>query len=380
MIYLDHVATSYHKPKEVAQAVYNAIQGIGNSGRGAHGASLDSSRIIYKTRVALSNFFNVEDPSHVVLTSNATESLNIAIQGLLKHGDHCISTTVEHNSVLRPLYHMENRGVNITFIPADEKGCISIDNIECAISPKTKAIVINHSSNVTGNVTDIESIGRLCYEHKLYFILDASQTAGIIPIDMQKNNISALCCSGHKSLLGPQGTGVLCLGKGVNPTPLLFGGTGIDSFSKAMPHKLPTSLEAGTLNTHGFAGLLASINYIVHYGQSTIHNKANELASYFVKRVSDIPSIRMYGDFNAPLRTPVVSLNIRDADSGKISDELYDRYEIATRSGVHCAPGVHELFNTVNQGMVRFSFSHFNTTQEVEIAVDALRTIEEETP
>lgn len=377
MIYLDHAATSYHKPKEVAEAVYNAIQGVGNCGRGAHGASLDSSRIIYKTRVALSSFFNVKDPSRVVLTSNATESLNIAIQGLLKPGDHCISTTVEHNSVLRPLYHMENCGVDLTLISADQKGCISINDMESAISSKTKAIVINHSSNVTGNVTDIESIGRLCHKHKLLFILDASQTAGIIPIDMQNNNISALCCSGHKSLLGPQGTGVLCLAKGVSPTPLLFGGTGVDSFSKKMPPKLPTSLEAGTLNTHGFAGLLASINYIVHYEQINIYNQANDFAQYFIEKASCIPGITMYGDFNAPVRTPVVSLNIRDTDSGIISDELYNRYGVATRAGIHCAPGVHKVFNTVNQGMVRFSFSHFNTMEEVETAIDALRMIEE---
>ena len=378
MIYLDNAATSFHKPPEVARAVYEALQGTGNSGRGAHEASLDSSRIIYKTRVALSNFFNVGDPSRVVLTTNATESLNIVIQGLLKPGDHCISTVIEHNSVLRPLYHMESCRLGLTLVPADNKGRISLSHIEASILPNSKAIVINHASNVTGNVTDIEAIGRICQEHNLLFILDASQTAGIIQIDMQKYNISALCCSGHKSLLGPQGTGVLCLAKGVKPSPLKFGGTGMDSFSHTMPDVLPTSLESGTLNTHSFAGLLAAIKYIDNYNQLNIYNEANKLAKYFVENISDIPGIKLYGDFDANIRTPVVSLNIGNIDSGEITDLLYNRFGIATRAGAHCAPGAHKSFATVAQGMVRFSFSHYNTVEEVDAAIDALKILEVE--
>lgn len=378
MIYLDNAATSYHKPKEVAQAVFDALQASGNSGRGAHGASLDSNRIIYKTRLALSNFFNVGDPSRVVLTSNATESLNIAIQGLLKGGDNCISTLMEHNSVLRPLYHMETRGISITLVKPDEKGRISIADLEAAIEPATKAILIHHASNVTGNVCDIEALGRLCQKYKLLFILDASQTAGLIPIDMQKYNISALCCSGHKSLLGPQGTGVLCLAQGVKPSPLKFGGTGTDSFSRAMPEALPTSLESGTLNTHSFAGLLAGLEYIENYRIENIYKEADRLAKYFLEKISSIPGLILYGDFEASLRTPLVTLNIRNMDSGQIADDLYNRFNIATRSGAHCAPGVHEFFGTVNQGMVRFSFSHFNTFGEADKAAEALRILEEE--
>lgn len=378
MIYLDNAATSFHKPKEVFEAVYDAMQGVGNSGRGVHGASLSSSRIIYKVRVSLSKFFNTEDPSHVVLTSNATESLNIVIQGLLKSGDHCISTVVEHNSVLRPLYYMKNCGVELTLVGADNKGCISVSDIEGAIRLNTKAIVINHASNVTGNLTDIESIGRICSKHNILFILDASQTAGLIPIDMKKNNISALCCSGHKSLLGPQGTGALCLAKGIKPSPLKFGGTGTDSFSHSMPDALPASLEAGTLNTHGFAGLLASLDYLLEYGQNKIYSEVTDLMNYFVENIIDIPKIRLYGDFDAQIRTPVVSLNIGSIDSGEISDELFNRFGIATRAGAHCAPMAHELFGTVNQGMVRFSFSHFNTFEEVNSAINALKVLREE--
>jgi selenocysteine lyase/cysteine desulfurase len=266
MIYLDHAATSYHKPPEVAEAVYQALQGTGNSGRGAHGASLSAGRLVYRVREAISRIFCVGDPSRVVFTSNATESLNTAIRGLLRPGDHCITTAFEHNSVLRPLYFMKECGVQLTVIPANKRGCIETADLEAEIREETKAVVVNHASNVTGNVLDIEAIGKVCRRHGVLFILDASQTAGLLPIDMQKNGISALCCSGHKSLLGPQGTGMLCLTEDVKPLPLKLGGTGVDSFSHTMPQVLPAALEAGTLNTHGLAGLLAACEYLKgHY-------------------------------------------------------------------------------------------------------------------
>jgi len=226
MIYFDHAATSLHKPPEVAKAVYQALLGTGNSGRGAHGVSLEASRLIHQTREKISQLFHVGDPSRVVFTSNATESLNIVIQGLLGSGDHCITTALEHNSVLRPLYLMKERGVDFTIIPADQKGRIDTSKIEEVISPKTKAVILTHGSNVLGNVIGIQRIGEICKSHNLLFILDASQTAGLIPINMEESGISALCCSGHKSLLGPQGIGILCLAKGVLPGPLKVGGTG----------------------------------------------------------------------------------------------------------------------------------------------------------
>lgn len=378
MIYLDHAATSFHKPPEVAEAVYQALLNTGNSGRGVHGASLEASRLIYKTREKISRLFNVGDPARVVFTANATESLNIAIQGLLKPGDHCITTSLEHNSVLRPLYLMEKRGVRFTMISTDPKGCIDVSKIEDEICTESKAIVLTHGSNVLGNITDIESIGRLCKKYGLLFILDASQTAGLIPIDMQKIGISALCCSGHKSLLGPQGVGLLCLNEGILPTPIKVGGTGMDSFSHTMQLSLPTVLEAGTLNTHGIAGLGAACDYLNSYGQSRIFQEATNLAKRFIEGVRDLPGIILYGDIEAQVRTPVISLNIRDIDSAEIADELFDRFGIATRAGAHCAPEVHRAFDTVEQGMVRFSFSHFNTLQEVDEAISALKILEEE--
>lgn len=379
MIYLDNAATSFHKPPEVAEAVYQALLGTGSSGRGVHGASLEASRVVYKTRDKIAKLFNVGDPSRVVFTSSATESLNIAIQGLLKPNDHCITTSLEHNSVLRPLYLMENRGVRLTMVPADKKGCIDIAKIEEAICAESKAIVLTHGSNVLGNVMDIESIGKLCKKHDLLFILDASQTAGLIPIDMKKIGISALCCSGHKSLLGPQGVGLLCLAEGVLPEPLKVGGTGVDSFSPAMQLVLPTYLEAGTLNTHSIAGLSAACDYLNNYGQLKIFQEATSLAKRFLEGIKDLPGIVLYGDVEAEIRTPVISLNLRDIDSGEIADELFDRFGIATRAGAHCAPEVHRTFETVEKGMVRFSFSHFNTPQEVDEAVRALHILEEET-
>ncbi len=378
MIYLDNAATSYHKPKAVAEAVYEAIQGTGNSGRGAHEASLEAGRILLQTRLELAQLFQVGDPSRVVFTSNATESLNLAIKGLLKPGDHCITTAMEHNSVLRPLYHMEEQGVELTLLPLNEKGCIDLRELESAIKENTKAVAITHASNVTGNVNDINWIGRLCNRYKLLFLLDASQSAGILPIDMEQQNISALCCSGHKGLMGPQGIGILDLGENVMPTALKVGGTGTDSFSHGMPAKLPEALEAGTQNTHGIAGLYAACRYIKEYGIENIYQRASSLAALFYKEIRQIPGIKIYGDPEAALRVPVIALNVLNLASGEITDELYQRFGIATRSGAHCAPLLHEAFHTKEQGMVRFSFSHFNTEDEISAAVNALKSLVEE--
>lgn len=378
MIYLDNAATSFHKPPEVAEAVYHALLSTGNSGRGVHGASLEASRAVYKTRDKFSKFFNVGDPSRVVFTSNATESLNIAIQGLLKPNEHCITTSLEHNSVLRPLYLMEERGMRLSVVPADTKGCMDVSKIEDAICAESKAIIVTHASNVLGNVMPIESIGKLCKRHGLLFILDASQTAGLIPIDMKKIGVSALCCSGHKSLLGPQGIGLLCLAEGVLPVPLKVGGTGENSFSRTMQLVLPTVLEAGTLNTHSIVGLSAACDYLNQYGQLNIFEEACKLAKRFRAGIENLPEITLYGDFEAKVRTPVISLNIKDVDSAEVADELFNRFGIATRAGAHCAPEVHRICKTVEQGMVRFSFSHFNTDWEVDTAIKALHTLLEE--
>jgi cysteine desulfurase family protein len=378
MIYLDNAATSYHKPKTVAEAVYRALLGTGSSGRGAHEASLEAGRIIYKTREAIASMFHAGDPTRVVLTSNATESLNMVIQGLFGPGDHCITTAMEHNSVLRPLYLMAGRQVAYTVLPLDEKGRLDPNRIEAAVRKNTKAVIMTHASNVTGNVNDLQSIHEICRKYQLKLILDASQTVGLLPIDMQLLGISALCCSGHKGLMGPQGTGVLVLGEGCNPAPLKVGGTGVDSFSQGMPSCLPEALEAGTGNIHGMAGLLAACEYIEEYGLSNIYQRARELGKTFVEGVKQLPGVRLYGDYEAALRVPVVSLNIREIDSGEVADELFQRFHIATRAGAHCAPLLHEAMGTREQGMVRFSFSHWNTPEEVQEAIAAMRILEEE--
>ncbi len=378
MIYLDNAATSFHKPKAVAEAVYQALQGMGNSGRGVYEASLEAGRVMLQTRIEIAQLFQVGDPSRVVFTSNATESLNLALRGLLQPGDHCITTAMEHNSVLRPLYLMEGQGVELTILPLTKKGGIDVLRLESAIQENTKAVVITHASNVTGNVNDIRSIGELCDKHRLLFILDASQSAGILPIDMLKQRVSALCCSGHKGLMGPQGIGILALGEAVMPTALKVGGTGVSSFSHGMPEGLPEALEAGTQNIHGIAGLYAACRYIRDYGRENIYQKANSLAELFYTEVRQIPGVKVYGDPEAGLRVPVIALNISDISSGEVTDELYQRFGIATRSGAHCAPLLHEAFHTEEQGMVRFSFSHFNTEEEIRAAIAAITSLAEE--
>ena len=375
MIYFDNAATSLMKPDTVAKAVYDAICTMGNAARGAHDASLSSMRILYDTREMLCELFHGEAPEQVAFTANSTEALNFAIQGLLQPGDHVITTVLEHNSVLRPLYLKEQEGVSLTILPADEKGNISPEAFEEAIRPYTEAIVCTHASNLTGNMLDLHRIGEICKRHDLLFIVDASQTAGVFPIDMQKMNISVLCFTGHKSLMGPQGTGGLVVKKGVNIRPLLVGGSGIHSYSKSHPTVMPTALEAGTLNCHGIAGLHASLQYLKEKGIHNLYEKEHLLMKTFYEGVVNIPGVKVYGDFDQRERAPIVTLNIGDYDSGQVSDELLTRFQIATRAGAHCAPLMHESQGTKKQGAVRFSFSHFNTMEEIQKGIEAVKKL-----
>lgn len=377
MIYLDNAATTIIKPEEVAEAVVKALSIAGNSGRGVHSASLDASRIIYEARENIALLFKAESPDRIAFTMNATEALNIAIQGTLEAGDHVITTDLEHNSVLRPLYMMEERGVELTVIPADEKGNISYEDIEDNIKDNTKAVVCTHASNLTGNVTDIERIGRITKEKGILFIVDASQTAGVMDIDVNKMNIDILCFTGHKSLMGPQGTGGLYVREGVDIKPLLSGGSGIKTYSKTHPEELPVRLEAGTLNVHGLAGLNASVRYILDKGVENIRKEEQKLLWQFYEGVSEIQGVTVYGNFEDFNRCPILSLNIHDYDSSKVSDVIYSQYGIAVRAGAHCAPLMHEALGTVSQGAVRFSFSHFNTAEEIEEAIKAVKEIAE---
>lgn len=377
MIYMDNAATSMKKPKEVIEAVGNAMQSFGNAGRGVTEASLDAARVIYDTREKLADFFHAENPSRIAFTMNATESLNIAIRGLFKAKDHVITTVLEHNSVLRPLYVLEEKGMELTILNCDEKGRISYEEIESAIKENTKAIVCTHGSNVTGNVLDLQRIGNLAKKYGILFVVDGSQTAGVLPIDVQKMKIDVLCFTGHKSLLGPQGTGGIYVKEGINIQPLLSGGSGRDSFNKHHPEQMPDSLEAGTLNGHGIAGLGAAISYLENIGIDRIREKELQLMRKFYLGINKIPKIKVYGDFETTVRCPIVTFNIGNIDSSRISDELSFQYKIATRSGAHCAPLLHEALGTKNQGAVRFSFSHYNTEAEVDEAIEAVAEIVE---
>ena len=370
MIYLDNAATTLKKPPCVAEAVVRAMATMGNSGRSAHQEALDASRVIYRTREQLARLLGCSAAERVVFTCNSTEALNIAIDGLFAPGDHVLSTDCEHNSVLRPLYRLE--GVEVDFLPADRRGCIDYDDFRRLLRPNTRGIVCTHGSNLTGNLLDIRAIGRFAKEHGLLLVVDASQTAGVFDIDMEAMGIDVVCFTGHKSLLGPQGTGGLCIAPGVDIRPFKVGGTGVQTYLPQQPPQYPTRLEAGTLNSHGLAGLHAALEYLLAEGVENLYAREHTLMRRFYLGVRDIPGVRVYGDFSAPCRAAIVSLNIRGLDSGEVSDALLQGWGIATRPGAHCAPRLHRALGTERQGIVRFSFSPFNTPQEIDTAVRAV--------
>lgn len=378
MIYMDNAATTMHKPQEVIDAVVNAMNSMGNAGRGASEAALSASRVIYDTRDRLAELFGAEDARRIAFTSNSTESLNIAIKGSLNPGDHVITTVLEHNSVLRPLYEMEKNGVELSIIRCDEKGMPDISQMEASIKENTKMIICTNGSNLTGNYVDVSVIGKMAHAHGLMFVVDASQTAGVFPINVQEMNIDILCFTGHKGLLAPQGTGGIYVKEGIELRPLKTGGSGIQTYSKEHPVQMPTALEAGTLNGHGIAGLHAALGYLKKEGIDNIRRKEQELMWRFYNGVKDIPGVKIYGDYSQKERCAIVTLNIGDYDSSEVSDELLMEYSISTRSGGHCAPLMHKALGTVEQGAVRFSFSHYNTEEEVDAAVRAIHELAEE--
>ena len=418
MIYLDSAATSFHRPPEVEQAVLHAMHFFGNPGRGAHAPTLDAARTVYDTRVRLAELFGAEDPARIAFSCNATEALNTAIFGLFHPGDHVITTVCEHNSVLRPLYLLESQGVEVTRVgtikeqdeaskkddvseqdeasktaevsnqdEASEKddvkgvsgivrtGRLDYEMLEQSLQKNTKAIVLAHASNLTGNVADILRIGKFARENRLLFVVDASQSAGILPIDVQKQNIDVLCFTGHKGLMGPQGTGGIYVREGVSIAPLKSGGSGIKSYEQEHPKEMPTSLEAGTLNAHGIAGLNAAAAFIQKTGIQNIHRREMTLANRFLDGLMRIPNVKLYGDLAAKERVPIVTFNIGDYDSSTVSDWLWEDYGICVRAGAHCAPLMHLALGTKRQGAVRVSFSYFNTEDEIDTAIEAVREL-----
>ena len=375
MIYLDNAATTLHKPPQVVKAVADALQSMGNSARGTHAGSMAASHTVYDTRVKLAKLFGCPRADRVAFTANVTEALNIAVNGLIGRGDHVITTDCEHNSVLRPLYRLaDEQGVEVSFVPADRQGNLDYDAFEALMRPHTRAIVCTHASNLTGNLTDLARVSAVAKAHDVLLIVDAAQTAGAYPIDMTALGIDVLCFTGHKGLMGPQGTGGLCVREGLTLRHWKVGGSGVQSYSRTHPTQMPTCLEAGTLNGHGIAGLSAALDFIAEVGVDAIHDRETALMRRFYEGVKEVPGITVYGDFSRR-RMAIVTLNIGDYESGAVSDALSEEYSIATRPGAHCAPRMHQALGTVQQGAVRFSFSWFNTEQEIDAAIQAVREL-----
>ena len=377
-IYLDNASTSFPKAPTVATAMSDYITNRGiNINRGSYALAYDVEDIIYTTRQRLKTLFNGHDPSHVIFTQNVTMSLNMVIKGLLKAGDHVLVSSMEHNAVMRPLTQLLDKGITFDTIPCDSTGSIQMDSIEPLIRPNTVAMIINHASNVCGTIQPLESIGAICKAHNLQFIVDAAQTAGVIPIDVKAYHIGALCFTGHKGLLGPQGIGGIILTKEMAQTltPLIAGGTGSFSHLETMPTHMPDAFESGTLNLPGIIGLNEGLAYIESVGMETIHNHELALSKTFLEGLQDIEHINVIGKQNLQDRTAVVSITIDGMDAASIAYELESTYHIMTRVGLHCAPRAHQTLGTYPEGTVRFSFGYANTLKDVEAALSALHTI-----
>lgn len=377
MIYLDNAATTMHKPQTVIDAVTQAMCSLGNAGRGATSGALDAARTIHACRAKLARLLGCPRADHVCFTPNSTAALNTAINGVVRPGDHVVTTVLEHNSVLRPLNRLAaEQGVTVEHAGCDTNGVLDYDELERLVTPGTRAVVVTHASNVTGNAVDIARVAALAHAAGALVIVDASQSAGTAHIDMRAMGLDVVCFTGHKGLMGPQGTGGLAVAEDVDVVPWAMGGTGVHSFDTLQPMEWPTRLEAGTLNGHGVAGLSAGLDFIeAQGGVEAIATHERALADRFLAGVREIPEIKLYGAFDQPVRSAIVSLNVGDIDSAEVSDALMQGWGIATRPGAHCAPLMHRALGTERQGVVRFSFGYFNTAEEVDTAIDALRNL-----
>ena len=369
-IYLDNAATTAQKPAVVAEAMTLILTGeYGNPSRGAHGYSLAGYRVAESARNQVKELFKADRRYEIAFTNNATVALNEVLKGLIQTGDHIITTSWEHNSVLRPLYQLEAQGASFDAVASEAvTGRLNYQEFTEKIRPETKVVICNHASNVTGNLLDLEWVKDFCEAHALYLIIDASQTAGVVPIDLSDGKIAAVCFTGHKSLYGPQGTGGVCVRKDLPLEPVITGGDGMQSFSKVQPKELPTLLEAGTLNIPGLAGLAASIQWLRE------KEARPALGEYFYQELQKIDGLTIYGDFKLP-RVDVFSINIKEAESAIVSDLLWEEFQIATRPGYHCAPLMHEALGTADRGTVRLSFSSFTTKAEVDTVLAALQNL-----
>ena len=377
MIYLDNAATTMRKPQTVIDAVTQAMCSLGNAGRGATSGALDAARTIHGCRAKLARLLGCPRADHVCFTPNSTAALNTVINGVVRPGDRVVTTVLEHNSVLRPLNRLAaEQGVTVEHAGCDANGVLDYDELDRLVTPGTRAVVVTHASNVTGNAVDIARVAAIAHAAGALVIVDASQSAGTAHIDMQAMGLDIVCFTGHKGLMGPQGTGGLAVAEGIDVAPWAMGGTGVHSFDALQPLEWPTRLEAGTLNGHGIAGLSTGLDFIeAQGGVEAIATHERALADRFLAGVREIPSIALYGAFDQPVHSAIVSLNVGDIDSAEISDALMQGWGIATRPGAHCAPLMHRALGTERQGIVRFSFGYFNTDEEVDTAIDALRDL-----
>lgn len=371
MIYLDNPATSMKKPKIVYDMMYkNTVNCSVNAGRGGHFASIRGAEGIIRTQEAIADLFNIKTPERIAFTPNATYALNMAISGFLTPRDHVIITSMEHNSVLRPVHRL----CSYTIVKADRQGVINPHDIEAAILKNTKLIITTHASNVCGTVMPVAEIGQICKRHGIPYLLDTAQTAGIIPIDVEEMNVSMLAFSGHKGLLGPLGTGGLYIDEGIDLQPLIVGGTGTESANRNQPKNMPEMLHSGTMNTPAIMTLADSVNYINRIGVKNIGMHEKNLAIYLIDGLLNIDGVTVYGlkDGN---RNGTVAFNIKDVDSQEISDILNNDYQIATRGGYHCSYIAHETLGTEKQGAVRAGFGALSTKDEAQALLFAVSKI-----
>jgi cysteine desulfurase family protein len=378
MIYLDNAATSRPKPPEVLQAMADFMNNVcANSGRSGHRLAIQASRIVYEARESVAKVFNVADPLRVVFTMNATESLNLAMRGSLRSGDHVITSSMEHNSVMRPLRALESRGVEVTVVQSSKQGFLDPEDVEKAIEPNTRMIVLNHGSNVVGSLAPVAEMGRLARERGLLLTLDTAQTAGAYPIDAQEMEVDLLAFTGHKSLCGPPGTGGLYIREGVQLEALKWGGTGSRSDEEHQPGFLPDKYESGTLNLVGIAGLGAGVEYVMREGVDNIRKRERNLTQRLIDGLLDIPGVKVYGCLDANRQIGVVSFNIDGMSPSEVGLRLDDEYQILCRVGLHCAPAAHRTIGTFPDGTVRFGLGTFNTEDEIDAAVEAVRDLAE---
>lgn len=374
-IYCDQAATSFPKPKVVVEAISSFLTNTsGSPGRSAHGYAIEAGRAVFEARETVTDFFNCPSSEQVIFTANVTESLNLVLSGLLQPGDHVVTTSMEHNSVMRPLQYLKESGnVDFTVVFCDDQGRLAPENIQKALRPETRLVVVNHASNVTGTILPIEAVGEI--KGNAFFLIDTAQSAGVIPIDMQKAKVDFLAFTGHKSLLGPTGIGGLCLSKDIRLNPLKRGGTGSRSESWVHPDFLPDRYESGTPNSLGIVGLNAGIRFIQDLGLERIRAHELRLIRQMTEGLSAIKGVKIYGPRAADEKTGIVSLNIEGKSPSEVCLILDRKYGIMTRGGLHCAPIAHKTIGTFPNGTVRLSLGYFNTMEEVDQVIRAIYEI-----